>query len=221
MRATHTFLATTVAALTLASLAHAQRSSPGVASHPSAIGAPLRGHLVRSNQAHRRRASSAYGPNFYPAVYGPYDYASDQDDRASNPTRIIMMPAATPSAPAPARIPEPLVMELRAGHWVRLASTSAEPNGPYFDPAAARNTPSSAPLPAAILVFRDGHHEEAARYTIIGRSISVKSDYYTTGSWTRTIPLTQLDLPATLKLNQSRGANFALPSHPGEVMMRP
>jgi hypothetical protein len=224
MRATHPLLATTLAAFALASLsspAHAQRSSPGVtAARPAPIGAPLRGHLVRANRAHRHRAGSAYGPNFYPD-YGPYDYTDDPDVRENAPTRIIMQTAAPAAPPAPAKIPEPLVMELRGDHWVRLASTSAEPNGAYFDLAAARTTPPPAPLPTAVLVFRDGHQEEAARYTIIGRTISIKSDYWTTGSWTRTIPLAQLDLPATLKLNQSRGANFALPSRPGEVMMRP
>jgi hypothetical protein len=112
-------------------------------------------------------------------------------------------------------------MELRGDHWVRLASTSAEPNGPYFDPAAARSTAPPAPLPAAILVFRDGHQEEVSRYTIVGRFISIKSDYWTTGTWTRKIQVSELDLPATLKLNQARGANFSLPSRPGEVMMRP
>jgi hypothetical protein len=30
-----------------------------------------------------------------------------------------------------------------------------------------------------------------------------------------------LDVPATLKLNQERGAKFSLPSGPNEVMIRP
>jgi hypothetical protein len=224
MRATHPLLATTLTAFALTLLSspvQAQRGSGFTASRPAPIGASLGGHLVRANRAHRHRAGSAYGPNFYPD-YGPYDYADDQDARENAPTRIIMQTVSKPApAPSPTKMSEPLVMELRGDHWVRLASTSAEPNGPYFDPAAARNIPPPAPLPAAILVFRDGHQEEAARYTIVGRTISIKSDYWTTGSWTRTIPLAQLDLPATLKLNQSRGANFSLPSRPGEVMMRP
>jgi len=224
MRA-HLLSVATLSAFALASFsspARAQRSS-GFAVAPTArrqaIGAPLPGHLVRANRLRRHHASSAYGPNFYPD-YSPYDYTDDPDVRENTPARI-MQTAAPATPPAPAKIPEPLVMELREGHWVRLASTSADPNGPYFDPGAARTTLPHAPLPAAILVFRDGHQEEAARYTIIGRTISIKSDYYATGSWTRTVPLAQLDLPATLKLNQSRGANFALPSRPGEIMMRP
>jgi hypothetical protein len=223
MRAVHPILAAILAAFALATLSsptQAQRSAGFTGARPQAIGAPIRGHLVRANRAHHHRAANAYGPNFYPD-FGPYDYTDDPDARETAPSRIIVQTATPPAQTPAAKIPEPLVMELRGDHWVRLASTSAEPNGPYYDPAAARATPPPAPLPAAILIFRDGHQEEAARYTIIGRAISIKSDYYTTGSWTRIIPLAQLDLPATLQLNHSRGANFALPSRPGEVMMRP
>ena len=75
-------------------------------------------------------------------------------------------------------------------------------------------------LPPAVLVFRDGHQEEAAQYTIIGKTISIKSDYWTTGSWTHTSKSPHLDLPATLQANQSRGSNFRLPSRPTEVILR-
>jgi hypothetical protein len=223
MRANHSFFTAILIASAFATLSSptlAQRSNPGfIAQRPAPIGAPLSGHLVRANHAHRHRSSYAHGPNFYPDYY---DDSGDQNerDRAGNSTRIIVQaPAPPPPAAAPAKIPEPLVMELRGDHWVRLASTASEPNGPYADPAAAHTPP--APLPAAILVFRDGHQEEVSRYTIIGRSISIKSDYWTTGSWTRKILISDLDIPATLKLNQARRANFALPSRPGEVMMRP
>jgi hypothetical protein len=78
-----------------------------------------------------------------------------------------------------------------------------------------------AELPPAVLVFRDGHQEEAAKYTIVGSTIFIKSDYWSSGSWTREIPIAQLDIPATLQANQARGARFSLPSRPGEVIMRP
>jgi len=71
-----------------------------------------------------------------------------------------------------------------------------------------------------VLVFRDGHQEEVRKYTIIGTAISVKTDYWSTGSWTRNIPIADLDLAATLQLNQERGAKFTLPSRPSEVIVR-
>jgi hypothetical protein len=89
------------------------------------------------------------------------------------------------------------------------ASASAEPVAP-----------SPAQLPPAVLVFRDGHMEEVGKYMIQGGVLYATSDYWNTGSWTRKIPLKQLDIPASLKLNQSLGTKFNLPSGPNEVMVR-
>jgi hypothetical protein len=52
-------------------------------------------------------------------------------------------------------------------------------------------------------------------------TIYSKADYWTTGSWTSKIQIADLDVPATLKLNQERGAKFALPASPNEVFIRP
>lgn len=71
-----------------------------------------------------------------------------------------------------------------------------------------------------MIVFRDGHMEEVEKYVIRGNVLYTSADYWTTGSWTRKIPVTDLDVPATLKLNQQRGAKFDLPSSPTEVMVR-
>ena len=72
-----------------------------------------------------------------------------------------------------------------------------------------------------MLVFRDGHQEEIGKYLIEGTTIYTGSDYWTTGSWTRKVPIADLNVAETLKLNQQRGANFRLPSNPNEVMLRP
>jgi len=56
----------------------------------------------------------------------------------------------------------------------------------------------------AILVFRDGHREEVANYAILGHSIFVLSDG-------RKIAFTELDLPATLRANESAGYSFRVP----------
>jgi hypothetical protein len=71
------------------------------------------------------------------------------------------------------------------------------------------------------LVFRDGHQEEIEKYTIIGPVIHIRADYWSTGSWTRKVAITDLDLPATLKVNRERGGKFSLPSGPNEVVVRP
>jgi hypothetical protein len=216
------------------------------AGHPSGQmnGAPhrgaLSGRLVRARRGQRTLANSAYGPNFYPYYdsgfgdsYGDYYY----DGAASQFSGEPSAPAAPPAPLAyPARPVESLVVELRDDHWVRLTSYGAQeppangnangnqeiassPN-PAAATAAARTSPP-VELPPASLVFRDGHTEQAANYTIVGKALTIKTDYWTTGAWTRTIPLAALDLPATLKLNHERGTKFSLPTRTGEVMMRP
>jgi hypothetical protein len=72
-----------------------------------------------------------------------------------------------------------------------------------------------------VLVFRDGHRKEVRAYTIIGSVIYTSSDYWSAGSWTKQVPIAQLDLPATVQLNRERGGKFSLPSGPSEIIMRP
>lgn len=191
---------------------------------------------VDGRQIHRRFLNDSafwFPPYFYPD--DDYDYETDY------PAPPLIQPTAVPpvvSAPplAPAIPVEPLLLENRNGEWVRvptgrelpLASQSAsakrksasESNShPGFVelPAAAAPLP---PLPPAVIVFRDGHMEEVATYMIQGQDLYTASDYYTTGSWTRKIPLAELDIPASLKLNKERGTKFNLPSGPNEVMIR-
>jgi len=76
-------------------------------------------------------------------------------------------------------------------------------------------------LPPAVLVFHDGRTEELKSYTIMSGTIYSKSDYWTTGSWTKKIQIADLDVPATLKLNHDHGLNFVLPAGPNEIVTRP
>lgn len=75
-------------------------------------------------------------------------------------------------------------------------------------------------LPAAVLVFRDGHKEELQKYMIQGDAIYTSSNAYTPGALTKRIPLSELDIPASLKLNKDRGTGFSLPSASNEVVIR-
>jgi len=47
------------------------------------------------------------------------------------------------------------------------------------------------------------------------------ADYWTSGSWTRKVEIAELNIPATLKINQEHGVKFSLPSDPGEIVVRP
>lgn len=183
--------------------------------------------FVRIRRGERFLAGSAYAPYFYS------DYAPGIIE--APPSQIIVQ-TAQPASPVAATKPlDSLVLELQGDHWVRITNygesqAGGRSNQPDSDrgsdlPAAApRQSQTNEPpiaLPGAVLVYRDGYNEEISKYTIIGTAIYTNADYWSSGSWTRKIPITALDIPATLKLNQERGSKFSLPSGPNEVIVRP
>jgi hypothetical protein len=214
----------------------------GFAATSNGTGTGSRGRAVgrafgRTRHGRRAFAGLGYGPNYYPYFDGYYDsdYYSDydsQDATVEAPPSPFRAQAAAPAPPAnPPKPAESLVMELRGDHWVRLTSygpmdipgqsselQSGAPQDKGSAASRAAQTPSE--LPPAVLVFHDGHREEVAKYTIVGTTISIKTDYWSTGSWTRKIPIAELNLAATLQANQERGAKFSLPSRPSEVIVR-
>ena len=63
--------------------------------------------------------------------------------------------------------------------------------------------------------------KKLSEYTIADGVLYTRSDYYTNGYWNRKIELSSLNLPETIKSNQSRGVRFQLPSAPNEVTVGP
>lgn len=151
---------------------------------------------------------------------GYYDYANFSDSYQPQIAQPAPTPApAPPVAPQekPETLPDPVLLELQGNQWVRVSSfktTVSQPTG-QTQPVQAK------PMPPAVLIFRDGHREEISSYSIIGQVIYTKGDYWATGSWTRSIQISDLNLPATFKENQERGVGFNLPSGPDEVVIRP
>lgn len=188
---------------------------------------------------------------FYPLTFSdPFysDYLSSAGyPAASQPPLVVVqaLPAGAPvpDAPAPG---QSLMFELRGDRYVRVSGPEMSETGmsetamsaPTFadqpptdqlpasahQPQRSSTTPIHAvappDLPPVLLVFRDGHREEVSDYTIADGVLYTRGDY-STGSWNRKIELSSLNLPETLKSNQSRGARFQLPSSPNEVIVRP
>src|SRR5271157_4269047 len=71
----------------------------------------------------------------------------------------------------------------------------------------ARNRPKLEQEPATALVFRDQHVEEVRNYAIAGGTLWVLNDHQAG----KKIPLAQLDIPATVKMNDERGVDFQVP----------
>jgi len=70
----------------------------------------------------------------------------------------------------------------------------------------ARNRPKTDQEPATALVFRDQHIEEVRNYAIAGETLWILN-----AQAAKKIPLAQLDLPATVKMNDDRGVDFQVP----------
>ena len=63
------------------------------------------------------------------------------------------------------------------------------------------------PAPATVLVFHDQHQQEVQNYAIVGQTL-----WNFSPQRTEKIPLSQLDLAATIKANDARGVDFRLPA---------
>jgi hypothetical protein len=151
------------------------------------------------------------------------------------------------NAPSPVSMPEqfsppaqPLLIELRGDTYVRLSGPEGIPSetlrtgdarGKEIPPRpdSTRDSPrettnanlTAANLAPVILVFRDGHRDQISDYTIADGILYTRGNYYTDGSWSKKIELSSLDLPETMKLNQSSTAQFRLPTAPNEIITRP
>lgn len=162
-----------------------------------------------------------------------YDYPDFLSTAEYSPTAppVIVVQSAPPSADVSERTStsppaDPLLIELQGDRYVRVTNSDT-PQSERIDhaPSAARQPNSLRPLaskPAtAVILFRDGHREEISNYTIAGSVLYVPADYYSSGSWTRRIELSSLNLPATVEANRSRGFQFRLPASPNEVILGP
>jgi hypothetical protein len=124
------------------------------------------------------------------------------------------------------------MIELQGDRYVRISGegssgaqmidpTLALGNNPRRLSTAAIHAVDAAQLPIAVFLFRDGHHEETTSYTIADGVLYISANPYTGGPWIRKIELLSLDLPETIRRNQSRGIKFQLPSAPNEVLVGP
>ena len=76
-------------------------------------------------------------------------------------------------------------------------------------PAAAPQSAVDEKAAPAVLVYRDGHRDEAQNYAVLGQTVWVFGEQ---GS--RRIALADLDLEATKRLNDERGVEFVPPHSP-------
>jgi hypothetical protein len=228
-----------IAALLLisASIAKAQTRAPAMAaigqapsSFPSALGASgalLPPHSVDISFNEQRRSHS-FSPILLGAPFFYADYpAQPQTVQSAPPPVVIVQPANTPDASEETKS-EPLLIELRGNRYVRYGGsqktaergTNAPPD--YAESEAGKLPRLAQPvLPPTVLIFHDGHREQVPEYAIISGILYASGDYWQSGRWMKTIQLSTLDIPATVRANNDNGVKFLLPSSPNEVVVTP
>jgi len=159
-----------------------------------------------------------------------FDYPAGTPPVQTQPIIVVQ----SPTAPAPVqetRPISPLLIEWQGDRYVRFNGSGERgraAEADYSDASAVKSVGKQGASPAAphelppvSLVYRDGHREDLRRYAIIDNVIYVEGDYWSDGYWRKTIQMSLLNLPETIRMNQERGVKFRLPSGPNEVVTRP
>lgn len=180
--------------------------------------------------SHPYRARNGYSLG---SLYWDFPFFDDSAEYSTpaTPVVVIQQPAAAPAATTPpdAAPLQPLLIELRGGHYVRISGDESSISDktdqqPILEGSQTYPTqpsrPSAPPL-STILVFRDGSREQISDYTIADGILYAQADYYTEGSWNQPIPLFSLDLNATVNENRARGVRFQVPAAPNQVIVGP
>jgi hypothetical protein len=161
------------------------------------------------NHGHRgfngRRGYYPYYPyaTYYPYGYGWYDdsLAYDTADRDQDSYAAYQ----APSYPAPNAENNGLQRDVQTLHG-KVDRLQADVD--------ARNRPEPGPEPETALVFRDQHVEEVRNYAISGGAVWVLN-----AQAAKKIPLVNLDIEATVKMNEDRGVDFQVPEPALQIMI--
>jgi hypothetical protein len=221
-----------------------------VAAVVPSLGAQMRGGFARPlaprpaagrGVTFTARDHSPAGRGFFlgdtPYFYADYPFQSF----AAEPAPLQASPPRPVIDWSPEAKSEPLLIELQGDRYVRFGgapgSGQRQENAAadYAGPTTRKLSVSrkSAPpvhadaalkapeLPPAVLIYRDGRHEEVSDYAIIGAVMYARGDCWHDGYCRKNIQLSDLNISATLQANQDNGVKFALPSSPNEVVTRP
>lgn len=171
---------------------------------------PIQPNAVQGNPVPRNRAGFGVGYVGLPYYVDPFSFGNawngDSDTSQQAPPEI---PARSDYAPQqPNAQPAPYDEEYPAAR----APYNPEAQQPAIGQSAvSRNEVQTNGLdhPAITLVFKDGRPAEKVRsYALTGSSIFVAEPGHQ-----RTIPITDLDLPATIEQNREAGVDFQLPAN--------
>lgn len=170
--------------------------------HPPLSAAGNGSHHDRANgHRHHWQDSNYYGPVWYAVPYG-YDYNNVPPDDQSD---------AQPDENSADYQGGPTIFDRRGSgpsSYIPPVKDAPPAHSQAQDAAQSEGAPAEAepPLPATLLVFKDGRTLEISNYAIVGPTL-----FDLTAGHRRKIPLDELDLEATRRQNEERGVTFELP----------
>lgn len=177
---------------------------------PPILRTPGSQNLGSSNGHHRHHSDFFVGayPVYVPVpvVVDPssiYEVAPDQADEGADDQAVVPGPTIFERR-TPADMTD--VSAENPGPPPVAESAPAEDTGPAQVNSSAESKPAQ-PQDPSVLVFRDGHQLQVQNYAIVGDML-----YDFTPGHARKVPLSQLDLPATVKANDDRGVDFVIPA---------
>ncbi len=150
-------------------------------------------------QNHRPRFGFGGGYGGYYVPYAVPVYPDYENEQA--------MEAQQQYEPDP---PAPTIFERRpVSAFVPPAPSSQPEREQAAEPAAAPVAQPERPQEPTVLIFKNGTRQEIQNFAIVGEMVYELSPEY------RKIPLSDLNVPETVKENETRGAEFHVPAHKG------
>jgi hypothetical protein len=141
-------------------------------------------------------AYGGYWPTWDTASYGSNDDANYQRQLVNQIDDL-------------SRQVQELRQELDAGQYRSAKPAPAQPQTSAAAPAPAKKADAGKEAPSdltTVLVFRDQRIQEVKNYAIVGKTLVVIADQRQ-----RKVPLSDLDLETTMRLNEERGVSFQIP----------
>lgn len=187
---------------------HASNSFHGNAGFSRGSSIRIRtGNLNRRGLNGRRGFYSYYPYGYYPyGYYGWYNDPLAYDSSDQNEDQDVY-------AGAPYPYPSPASDSENTGLQRDVQALNGKIDRLQAD-VEARNRMKPEAEPETALVFRDQHVEEVRNYAISGGMLWVFNDQAA-----KRIPLSQLDLDATVKMNDDRGVDFQVPGPSLQLMI--
>lgn len=138
-----------------------------------------------------------------PAI--PAQTMVEYSNLSAQASKSLATPAAAPTAPP------------RVAPQKSAAKSDSAPSGPVVweeKSVRGKDQPLSKPVPPAVFILSNGEQLETSNYLLTVSSLRVEQ-----GGVQRTIPLTKVNLEATLAANHRRGIDLMVPANKYQIML--